>query len=116
MKYYWRALQICGTHKGAVAGACRALRTLGQRSRVLQLMARWQHIERSSKGGESLPYIGLHLYLRSYQFHAELSNRPIPTSKEYTTTSCTVLSSSSSSTNTKICLVSIILYYYYSAT
>ncbi|XP_044729404.1 protein O-mannosyl-transferase TMTC1-like [Chrysoperla carnea] len=78
LKYYWRALQISGTHKGAVTGTCRVLRTLGQRSRLLQLIARWQLIERS-KRGEPLPFIGLHLYLRSYQLHAELSNK----AKEY---------------------------------
>lgn len=93
LKYYWRALQISGTHKGAVTGTCRVLRTLGQRSRLLQLIARWQLIERS-KRGEPLPFIGLHLYLRSYQLHAELSNK----AKEY-----------DNSCSCKIC-VSILIY------
>ncbi|XP_055536777.1 protein O-mannosyl-transferase TMTC1-like [Wyeomyia smithii] len=69
---YQEGLRIVETHQLSVIGACRTLRKLGQRSRLHQLILRWQFIVRLSNGG--IP-IQTEIYLRDWSIKHELRNR-----------------------------------------
>ncbi|XP_062716944.1 uncharacterized protein LOC109401617 [Aedes albopictus] len=69
---YQEGLKIMETHQLSVIGACRALRRLGQHSRLHQLILRWQFIVRLSNGG--IP-IQTEIYLRDWSLKHELRNR-----------------------------------------
>ncbi|XP_062559276.1 protein O-mannosyl-transferase TMTC1-like [Armigeres subalbatus] len=69
---YQEGLKIMETHQLSIIGACRALRRLGQHSRLHQLILRWQFMVRLSKGG--IP-IQTEIYLRDWSLKHELRNR-----------------------------------------
>ncbi|XP_055629999.1 protein O-mannosyl-transferase TMTC1-like [Toxorhynchites rutilus septentrionalis] len=72
IKQYQEGLKIMGTHQLSVIGACRALRKLGQTSRLHQLILRWQFMVHLSNGG--IP-IQTEIYLRDWSIKHELRNR-----------------------------------------
>ncbi|CAH1154750.1 unnamed protein product [Phaedon cochleariae] len=70
--YYWRSLKSSPQHQEAVNGACKLLRKFGQKSRLFQLLTRWQLIRRI-RIGEVLSNPGI--YLQEWRLKTELRSR-----------------------------------------
>ncbi|CAG9861780.1 unnamed protein product, partial [Phyllotreta striolata] len=73
--YYWKALRVSPGHREAMLGAANALRKSGQKSRLLQLITRWQLI----KKGCCKPLSKIHIYIQEWHLRNELKLR----AKEY---------------------------------
>ncbi|CAG9860211.1 unnamed protein product [Phyllotreta striolata] len=70
LKHYWKSLQISPAHQEALIGTAKLLKKLGQKSRLFQLVTRWQTIKRCGKQPTSL-----HLYLQDWHLKGELSHK-----------------------------------------
>ncbi|XP_050507114.1 protein O-mannosyl-transferase TMTC1-like [Diabrotica virgifera virgifera] len=71
--YYWKALRVSPSHYDAIIGTANVLRKFGQKSRLFQLLTRWQLIRK----GKAL--LKVHVYLQEWQLRTELNIR----AKEY---------------------------------
>lgn len=72
LKYYWNALSASPSYLEALMGASRILRKLGNKSRIFQLVTRWQSILRVRKGEH---HLSAHIYLHGWQLKNELRNK-----------------------------------------
>ncbi|KAJ8932861.1 hypothetical protein NQ314_014389 [Rhamnusium bicolor] len=72
LHYYWKSLQISSAHQEAIIGAAKLLRKFGQKSRLFQLVTRWQLITRIKRGDLLL---SPHVYLQGWQLKSELSSK-----------------------------------------
>ncbi|CAH1111653.1 unnamed protein product [Psylliodes chrysocephalus] len=73
--YFWKALRISPDQHEAIIGAANILRKSGQKSRLFQLVTRWQLIRKGK------PLKKIHIYLQEWHLRTELKNK----AKEYDT-------------------------------
>lgn len=72
LHYYWKCLRVSSSNQDAIVGVAKILRKYGQKSRLFQLVTRWQLLLRI-KRGELL--LSPHIYLQGWQLKSELSNK-----------------------------------------
>ncbi|XP_066255815.1 protein O-mannosyl-transferase TMTC1-like [Euwallacea similis] len=77
LKFYWKSLRTCATHRESAIGVFKYLRKFGQKARMFQMLTRWHNLLRQK--GTNLRQ---DFYLQEWRLKSELSYKI----KEYSTT------------------------------